>query len=263
MAFNQYMEGVITASLGTLLILFGLPYLASVPRVGKNTPKKQALLTLFKYFQFFLSCVLLGAAITVRVLIHNLDVDFNTAYIAAAIPAGALIALIGLLFFRSLMLVYGLFVGMLLGMLLEAGLDNIFDTQDEHACTTPSSPCPNHVIGRGSKSRRETRKENLTTLFSLDNNNNNRGQAHHPYRGPALRWYYRQPFAFGMVHAPGLFPCWRCSLGHEPQLLERSPLRRTFLTPTHLHYDFPRATCNNSYILRLLTPSFCYYYYYL
>ncbi len=58
--FNEYMEGVIAASLGALLILFGLPYLSSIPRVGKKTPKKQAYITLFHYFQFFLSCTLLG-----------------------------------------------------------------------------------------------------------------------------------------------------------------------------------------------------------
>jgi hypothetical protein len=158
MAFNQYLEGVITASLGTLLILFGLPYLSSIPRVGKNTPKRQALLTLFNYFQFFLSCVLLGATITIRVLIHHFDVDFNTAYIAAAIPVGALVALIGLLFFRFLMLAYGLFVGMLLGMLLEAGLHNIFDTQDEHACTS----APRSLVLRTIKLREKRRKENRT-----------------------------------------------------------------------------------------------------
>jgi formate-dependent nitrite reductase membrane component NrfD len=133
--FNQYFEGAVTASLGALLILFGLPYLSSIPRVGKNTPRRQALLTLFHYFQFFLSCVLLGATITIRVLIYHENIDFNTAYIAAAIPAGALVALIGLLFFRLLMLAYGLYVGTLLGMLLEAGLDNLFDTQDDHQCT--------------------------------------------------------------------------------------------------------------------------------
>jgi hypothetical protein len=186
MAFNQYLEGVITASLGTLLILFGLPYLSSIPRVGKNTPKRQALLTLFNYFQFFLSCVLLGATITIRVLIHHFDIDFNTAYIAAAIPVGALVALIGLLFFRFLMLAYGLFVGLLLGMLLEAGLHNIFDTQDEHACT---------------------------------------GQVDHPHRGPPLCRRRREPFALGMVHSPRLRPL-RCGPpGHEPQLLERPALR--------------------------------------
>lgn len=58
--FNEYLEGAIGAALGTLLILFGLPYLSAIPRVGKKTPKKKALITLFHYFQFFLSCTLLG-----------------------------------------------------------------------------------------------------------------------------------------------------------------------------------------------------------
>jgi hypothetical protein len=57
---NQYIEGVLTASLGSGLILFGLPSLATIPKIGKGTPKKQAFKILFNYCQFFLSCVLLG-----------------------------------------------------------------------------------------------------------------------------------------------------------------------------------------------------------
>jgi hypothetical protein len=164
---NHYVEGILTASLGTSLILFGLPSLATIPKVTKGTTKKQSFKILFAYCQFFLSCFLLGydsrlvpklrhdltssflnvvfsnnrACITIRVLAYQFNPDFGLFYLAAALPAGAAVALFGLLFYRLLMLVYGVYVGMLIGMVIEAGVSNATDMNDEHQCTAspPSS----------------------------------------------------------------------------------------------------------------------------
>jgi hypothetical protein len=57
---NHYVEGILTASLGTSLILFGLPSLATIPHVRKGMTKQQKFKILFNYCQFFLSCFLLG-----------------------------------------------------------------------------------------------------------------------------------------------------------------------------------------------------------
>jgi len=61
---NQYIEGVLTASLGTSLILFGLPSLATIPKIGRGTSKKDACKALFYYVHFFLSCFLLAYHLT-------------------------------------------------------------------------------------------------------------------------------------------------------------------------------------------------------
>lgn len=160
--FNQYMEGAIDASLGTLLIIFGVPCLATIPRVGKKTPSKEAFIILFHYFQFFVSCTLLGyallflvcfssslrflltpidpsyrAMIALRVVTYEVGADYNTAYIAAAIPAGAIISLCGLLLFRLILLFYALVAGTIIGLIVEAGLNNLFNTEDPtHSCTS-------------------------------------------------------------------------------------------------------------------------------
>lgn len=59
---NQYIEGVLTASLGTSLILWGLPSLAASPKLRRGMTKAQAFKVMFRYIQFFLSCTLLGYA---------------------------------------------------------------------------------------------------------------------------------------------------------------------------------------------------------
>ena len=74
-------------------------------------------------------------------LAYQFNPDFGLFYLAAALPAGAAVALFGLLFYRLLMLVYGVYVGMLIGMVIEAGVSNATDMNDEHQCTAspPSS----------------------------------------------------------------------------------------------------------------------------
>jgi hypothetical protein len=69
------------------------------------------------------------------VLAYQFNPDFSLFYLAAALPAGAAVALFGLLFYRLLMLIYGVYVGMLIGMVIEAGVSNATDMEDEHQCT--------------------------------------------------------------------------------------------------------------------------------
>lgn len=66
---------------------------------------------------------------------HQFNPDFSLFYLGAAIPAGLFIAVLGLFFYRLLMLLYGAYVGMLIGLVIEAGLSNATDTNDEHQCT--------------------------------------------------------------------------------------------------------------------------------
>jgi hypothetical protein len=75
------------------------------------------------------------------VLAYQFNPDFSLFYLAAALPAGAAVALFGLLFYRLLMLIYGVYVGMLIGMVIEAGVSNATDMDDEHQCT-PHLPSP-------------------------------------------------------------------------------------------------------------------------
>lgn len=85
--------------------------------------------------------------IAIRVVIYWEGKDYNTAYVAAAIPAGAVIALCGLLMFRLILMAYALLVGTLIGMIAEAGLNNVFNTQDQHQCKPCIPPaCPQKIF---------------------------------------------------------------------------------------------------------------------
>jgi hypothetical protein len=84
------------------------------------------------------------------VLAYQFNPDFGLFYLAAALPAGAAVALFGLLFYRLLMLVYGVYVGMLIGMVIEAGVSNATDMDDEHQCT--ASPPSSFALNRSFRS---------------------------------------------------------------------------------------------------------------
>ncbi len=48
------------AVLGLFTLLWGLPALATVPKIGRNTTKKQAFWILMRHLHFFVCCVLIG-----------------------------------------------------------------------------------------------------------------------------------------------------------------------------------------------------------
>lgn len=68
-------------------------------------------------------------------VLHQFNPDANILYLAAAVPAGLAVAVLCLFCYRLLMIVYGVYVGMLIGLVIEAGVSNAIDTTDAHQCT--------------------------------------------------------------------------------------------------------------------------------
>lgn len=158
---------------------------------------------------------------------YEMHPNFNVLYLAAAVPAGACVALFGLLFYRLLMLVYGAYVGMLVGMVIQAGLSNATPMDDVHQCTPHPRMRKKQRKKKIESSKREKKKENHIKFTYMVPN---RGQVDH-----AHRWHMpRLPQSEGISHIVASshhLRRGRCGPAcHEPSLLGAASERGTLST---------------------------------